>query len=162
MPAQSRKYRTQWTSTFFAAGELTRRGYLVTITHGNARFVDLLVQSPKGKSFSIDVKGMSTRNWIPVKKPDQEKGDQYYILVYAPLNLKDGEVPTYFVMSSTEMLDELTKAELEGSIQNKTRVAKGLSEYKAWASCIQFKQAESYRDKWATLPGYEELKEQNP
>jgi hypothetical protein len=60
------------------------------------------------------------------------------------------------------MFDELTKAELEGSTQNKTRVAKGLSEYKAWASGIQFKQAENYKDKWATLPGYEELKEQNP
>ncbi|MGV8175732.1 MAG: hypothetical protein ACP5OU_08540 [Methanothrix sp.] len=162
MPAQSRKYRAQWTSTFFAAGELTRRGYLVAITHGNARFVDLLIQSPNGKSFSIDVKGMSSRNWIPVKKPDQENGDQYYVLVYAPLNLKDGEIPRYFIMSSKEMFEELTKAELEGSIQSRTRVAKGLSEYKAWASGIQFKQAENYKDKWATLPGYEELKEQNP
>lgn len=163
MPLQSRKYRTQWASTFFAAGELTRRGYLVTITHGNARFADLLVKSPQGQSFSIDVKGMSTRNWIPVKKPDKEMGDQHYILVYTPLNLKDGEMPRFFILSSKQMLDEITKGEEETSIQNQIRVAKGLEKFKPWASNgIPFKQAENYEDKWAILPGYEELEEQNP
>jgi hypothetical protein len=160
MPVQSRKYRTQWTSTFFAAGELTRRGFLVTITHGNARFADLLVQSPNGQSFSIDVKGMSTRNWIPVKKPEKENGGQYYILVYTPLNLKDGEMPRYFIMSSKQMFDEIKKAEAESSRQNQIRIEEGKGEYKPWASNgIHFKQAENYADKWAVLPGYEELEE---
>lgn len=162
MPAQTRKYRTQWASTFFAAGELTRRGYLVTITHGNARFVDLLVQSPDGQGFSIDVKGMSTRNWIPVKKPDQEKGDQYYVLVYAQLNQKDKEAPRYFIMSSKEMLDEIKKDEDNTVQANKERCENGLQNFKGWAkNGIPFKRAEYYEDKWATLPGYEKLKEKN-
>ena len=159
MPSQSRKYRTQWASTFYAAGELTRRGYLVTITHGNAKFVDLLVQAPNGESFSIDVKGMSARNWIPIKKPDQGNGDQHYILVYTPLNLKNESVPRYFIMSSSEMCDEIIKAEALGMEANKERLARGLENYKEWATGIAFNQAEQYENRWSTLPGYELLNE---
>lgn len=162
MPSQSRKYRTQWMSTFFAAGELTRRGYLVTITHGNAKFVDLLVQGPGEESFSVDVKGMSAHNWIPVKKPDTINGyphlEQYYILVYAAQNLEDDEVPRYFIMSSREMYDEIIKGEEEATRINKNRLTEGKTELKEWAkNGIAFKQAEKYKNMWKTLPGYNEL-----
>lgn len=162
MPSQLRKYRTQWMSTFFAAGELTRRGYIVAITHGNAKFVDLLVQSPGGESFSVDVKGMSAHNWIPVKKPDTENGyprkEQYYILVHAAQNSKKNEIPRYFVMSSKEMYEEIIKGEKKASQINKDRLAKGKPKLKEWAmNGIAFKQAERYENMWETLPGYREL-----
>jgi len=149
-------------STFFAAGELTRRGYLVTITHGNAKFVDLLVQGPGEESFSVDVKGMSAHNWIPVKKPDTINGyphlEQYYILVYAAQNLEDDEVPRYFIMSSREMYDEIIKGEEEATRINKNRLTEGKTELKEWAkNGIAFKQAEKYKNMWKTLPGYNEL-----
>ncbi len=152
MPSQSRKYRTQWASTFFAAGELVRRGYLVTLTNGNAKFVDLLVQSTNESCFSIDVKGMSAHNWIPVRKPHRENSDQYYILVYVPQQLNDSEIPRYFIMSSREMCQEIANAEEKGMQANKERLANGLEVYKEWASGISFKQAELYENKWATLP----------
>jgi hypothetical protein len=145
-----------------AAGELTRRGYLVAITHGNAKFVDLLVQSPRGESFSVDVKGMSAHNWIPVKKPDIENGDphleQYYILVHAAQNSKENEVPRYFVMSSREMYEEIIKGEKEFPQKNKDRLAKGKPELKEWAkNGIAFNQVERCENIWANLPGYHEL-----
>ncbi len=136
---------------------------MVAITHGNARSVDLLVQSPDEQSFSIDVKDMSTRNWIPVKEPNQENEGQYYVLVYTPMNLKNDENIRYFIISSKEMHDEMKNAE-DGAVQaNKERLERGLEIYKPWGANggISFKQAEDYEDKWANLPGYEVLKEQN-
>ena len=76
----SRKYQTQWATQFLAAGELVRRGYLVALTNGNAEFADLLVKSPNNQHFSVDVKGMSTKNWWLVKQRE-ENGDCYFILV---------------------------------------------------------------------------------
>jgi hypothetical protein len=164
MPSQSRKYRTQWTSTFFAAGELTRRGYLVTITHGNARFVDLLVQSPSGESFSIDVKGMSARNWIPVGKPYEENGSyhsgQYYILVYSIQNQKNSEFPRYFIMSLREMCEEIMKGEEEFAQANREKLKKSEAKLNGWTKKgIAFKQAERYENRWNILPGYELMKQ---
>jgi hypothetical protein len=44
---------------------LTRCGYFVSLTLGNAQVADLLVVSPEGKHFMVDVKGQSTRNfWL--------------------------------------------------------------------------------------------------
>jgi len=57
---RGKKYFTQWASQFYVAAELVRRGYLVSLSFGNAPVVDLLVQSPKGILFTIDVKGQTT------------------------------------------------------------------------------------------------------
>jgi hypothetical protein len=63
--SQKAKFSTQWSAQFYVAAELTRRGYLVSLTLGSARFADLLVVSPGGSRFEIDVKGQSTRNfWV--------------------------------------------------------------------------------------------------
>lgn len=65
MSKQNLRYRTQWTSQFYAAAELTRRGYLVSLTFGNAPVSDLLVRSLDDNQFSVDVKGQSTKNfWL--------------------------------------------------------------------------------------------------
>ena len=53
MASQPKKYKTQWTAQFFVAAELTRRGYLVTFTLGNAKDVDLLAVSPKARNFAL-------------------------------------------------------------------------------------------------------------
>ena len=61
--AQATRYKTQWATQFYAAAELTRRGYLVSLTFGNAAVSDLHVQSPDGVLFTVDVKGQSSRNF---------------------------------------------------------------------------------------------------
>ena len=100
MSRQSRKYQTQWASQFYVAAELSRRGYLVSLTLGNAPVADLLVVSPKQHSFMVDVKGQSTRNfWLIQRREPNE--DLYFVLVYLP---KDNEPPRFFVLSSTELM----------------------------------------------------------
>jgi len=49
MSSQTRKYLPQWACQFYAAAELTRRGYLVSLTFGNAPVADLLVVNPSQK-----------------------------------------------------------------------------------------------------------------
>ena len=64
MSRLSKRYQTQWAGQFYVAAELTRRGYLVSLTLGNAPVVDLLVVSPDGEHFGVDVKGQSTRKEV--------------------------------------------------------------------------------------------------
>lgn len=70
--SQATRYKTQWSTQFFVAAELTRRGYLVSLTFGNAAITDLLVQSPRGVNFTIDVKGQSNRSFWDTKKRESQ------------------------------------------------------------------------------------------
>ncbi len=73
MPSQSKKYQTQWTSQFYVAAELTRRGYLVSLTLGNAPKADLLVVSPNEKTFKVDVKGQRNKSfWLIQNRESQD------------------------------------------------------------------------------------------
>lgn len=93
-------YQTQWASQFYAAAELTRRGYLVSLTFGNAPISDLLVQSPLGNHFTVDVKGQSSKNFWLIQ-PRKPNPNHYFILVYLP---KGYEQPKYFIISSDELM----------------------------------------------------------
>ncbi len=149
----SKRYQTQWAAQFFAAGELTRRKYLVALTNGNAEFADLLVKSPKGHYFSVDVKGMSAKNYWFIKKPESN-GDQdnkYFLFVYVPKDL----TPQYCIMSLTEMIDEIAQAEEESRQAEIERIKKGLGGYvNIGVSGFKFEQAFKYKDQWSKLPDY--------
>lgn len=51
----SKRYQTQWAGQFYVAAELTRRGYIVSFTLGNAPTTDLLARVPEGEAFSVEV-----------------------------------------------------------------------------------------------------------
>src|SRR5690349_12310170 len=98
--SQATRYKTQWATQFFAAAELTRRGYLVSLTFGNAAVTDLHVQSPSGALFTVDVKGQSNRSfWIVQRRP--KNSNHYFVLVYLPPALA---TPRYFVLTSDELM----------------------------------------------------------
>jgi hypothetical protein len=83
-----------------ASAELTRRGYLVSLTFGNAPTSDLLVQSPQGAAFTVDVKGQSTRNfWLFRQLPP--KPNHFFILIYLPPQFGP---PRYFILASDELM----------------------------------------------------------
>lgn len=146
MPAQLR-YQTQWAAQFFAAAELTRRGYQVALTLGNAVYTDLMVESPSGHHFDVDVKGQSTKGFWIVKKrtPDDNR---YFILVYVPRD--SDEAPQYFILSSIEM-ENLIVQERDES-RNKLE-----NQGKIWDpndnrfSGIKWTKAFEYKD-WMILP----------
>lgn len=140
MSKQITKYKTQWAAQFFAAAELTRRGYLVSLTFGNAPISDLLVQSPNGTQFIVDVKGQSTKNFwlIPRREPNP---NHYFILVYLPNDMDSP--PRYFVLSSDELMKR--REEYKESVLHRGR-------YRDDLGGINWTTAFDYENKWENLP----------
>ena len=134
-----RNYQTQWAAQFYAAAELTRRGYLVSLTFGNAPVSDFLVHSDSGNHFTVDVKGQSSKNfWLIQQRPSI--ADHYFILVYLPAGY---EKPKYFIISS----DELMKKREE---YKNRMIPKG--KYRDALGGINWSIALDYENKWDSLP----------
>lgn len=148
MTAQQRKYQTQWSSQFFAAAELIRRGYLVSLTLGNAKFSDLMVETPGNQHFSIDVKGQSTKSYWIIKPPEKNRDDQYFILVYVPRDLT--ESPQYFILNSEDITEEL-KQNQERARQAEKETEKLLS-HNFGTGGMAWDQPLKYEDQWGKLP----------
>lgn len=140
MKTQSKKYQTQWASQFYAAAELTRRGYLVSLTLGNAPVADLVVVSQNETEFMVDVKGQSTRNfWLVQARENRE--DLYFVLVYLP---KDFAQPRYFILSCAEMLAK--RDEYRKHIEARS------GKYRDDLGGMNWSTALEYEDRWGTLP----------
>ena len=78
--ARGKIQNTNLASEFFVASQLFRLGYMVTLTLGHTKEIDLIVTHPKGRVVTIDVKGLkNTTNW-PLK-PKLKKRDHFYVLV---------------------------------------------------------------------------------
>ena len=140
MSLQTVRYRTQWATQFYAAAELTRRGYLVSLTFGNASTVDLLVESPTGVLFTVDVKGQSGRGfWLVQCRPANP--NHYFMLVYLPSGLHVG--PKFFILSSDELMQ--LRAEYKTAMRKRGR-------YRDDLGGINWGTAANYADKWKNLP----------
>lgn len=76
-----KRNQNEWSAVFLAAAELSRRGYSVALTLGpNAPLADLLVRSPQGENFIVDVKGKGrSGRWCVKPKPPTP--NLFYILV---------------------------------------------------------------------------------
>jgi len=89
----------------FAAGELTRRGFLVTLTRGNAPGIDILAYHPETKkSVALQVKTASGSNqsigkWIMSQKDEDEEAvrSDAFIFIRLP-ELPD--LPEYSIVPS--------------------------------------------------------------
>ena len=78
------KYNAQWAGHYAVASELARRGCLVSFTFGATPGVDLVVISPTGKMFKVDVKSQQGRSdWLI--KPKHSIEDLFYVLAYVPV-----------------------------------------------------------------------------
>jgi hypothetical protein len=149
MPAQSRRYQTQWACQFLAAAELTRRGYLVSLPFGNARFTDLMVETPNDRHFSVDVKGQSTKSWWIIKPPEPDN-DGYFILVYVPQDLK--QAPSYYILSSKDMSAELEKSQEKARQLEEKRGKPFSKKFAPGKGGMDWNQLDKYKDRWDILP----------
>lgn len=62
LSSAGKRMRTQWATQFLVASELVRRDYTVSFTMGNhTPNADLMVGTPSGKQFWVDVKGRSAK-----------------------------------------------------------------------------------------------------
>ena len=136
---QGARYRTQWATQFFAAAELTRRGYLVSLTFGDATVSDLLVRSPNGKQFTVDVKGQSTKNFWLIQ-PRVRNPEHFFILVFLP---KQNLPPQYFIMSSDELMRR--RDEYKQSVRSRGK-------YRDELGGINWSTALDCEGKWGNLP----------
>ena len=100
----NRNYQTQWAGQFGVAHELSRRGYLVTFTTGNAPAVDLLCQSPSGIAFSVQIKSISSKtSFLFQKSLLKSAKNRFFVFVLIPELVS--KPPEYFVLNNEQFLD---------------------------------------------------------
>lgn len=96
------KANTGIASEFLVAGELARRGYNVTMTFGNTKALDLLIEK-EGKLLSVQVKGIQRIKsicWnISLEKISNVKA--FYVLVN--LNADTFDAPEFFILTEAEV-----------------------------------------------------------
>ena len=102
-----RGHQTQWAAQFAVASELCKRGYEVSFTMGNTTpLADLMVVSPGGEMFLIDVKGLYRFNpWIIKRKA--ARANLFYVLAFVPADAAN----QFFVLSQAQITD-LIQSEL--------------------------------------------------
>lgn len=136
-------HQTQWAAQFAVASELCKQGYEVALTMGNHPSVDLMVVSPGGVQFGIDVKGLHVRNfWLVKPKPDRR--GLYYVLAFVPR----GAGNRYFVLSQAGANAEIAANERACA---ELAAAKGKVAAPGFEG-IPFAAAEKYADAWQALP----------
>lgn len=96
---------------YFVAAELSRRGYIASITLRNTKGIDIVCSNQEAtKTVSIQVKTTrdSTRSWILDKKADNFRAKN---LFYVFVTLNNGlTAPDYFVIPS-EIVAKYTSAD---------------------------------------------------
>lgn len=89
---------------FLVAGELSRRGYPVSMTFGNAKAVDIYADTQMD-TIRIDAKaGRAKGNW-PIEE-DSIDSKMYYIFVHlqTPKKIEKNVAPEYFIVQGNEIL----------------------------------------------------------
>ncbi len=124
---------------FYVAAELTRRGYIVSFTLGNAPKTDLLVESPKGQTFRVQCKGQFNKSsWLTGEVSDLP--NLYYAFVYVPKN--ESDAPRLFIMTSSSV-----KALVD---EEKKRVLR--ERLKPFSPGLLWKVPHPYEGRWDLLP----------
>ena len=140
--AANKRYLTQWGAQYYVAAELSRRGYLVSFTLGNAETTDLIVISPNQKHFRVEVKGQKTHNFWRFRNPKTPNDNLYYILVYLSLK-KPLENPRFFILTCSEIMNERKKYQESVTPRGNYDDSQGGMN---WGTSIQ------YENKWEKLP----------
>ena len=120
--------------------ELAKRGYNVQITDSRFPAYDMLVVSPNGKHFGIEVKGQSTKNFWRFNEREP-KPNMFYAFVYVPLH----EATNVFIIDSNTTMALWHKYKDETS----KRAVKDIEKYQ-WG--INWKQPFPYKDRYDLLP----------
>jgi hypothetical protein len=103
-------YFSQWAGQFFVAAELTRREYTMAFPLGNVKQTDLLVESPKGTPFQIEVKTLRPQpnkqrhNFWLYSRPTQQKS-KFYIFVHID-ETHTLEHPRFYILKNDEAFKE--------------------------------------------------------
>ncbi|HOK25417.1 MAG TPA: hypothetical protein P5320_02055 [Bacteroidales bacterium] len=100
-------HQTQWAEQFDVAHEMTRRGYLVAFTMGNAPTTDLLCKSPHGIEFSVQVKSLRSKNYFLYQDSlINTSSNLFFVFVLVPTTIGFNNLnpPEYFVLNKQQFL----------------------------------------------------------
>jgi hypothetical protein len=145
MPDRRSAHRTQWAAQFAVASELCKRDYRVALTMGNHPIVDLMVSSPTGRLFSIDVKGLYKKNFWGVRKREKTPG-LFYIFAFVP----DNEPNQFYILTQNQVNDEIEKEFERSRLRAKAKNKNG--EKAELFPGVGWKFVSDYPDKWDVLP----------
>jgi len=98
---------------FFAAAELSKRGFQVSLTMGNAKAVDLFAERD-GRSICIQVKAAGGSHGWPLSA-DKTKIVDNVLFVFVALNAV-GEQPDYYVLTPQEVRERARWASIRAGI----------------------------------------------
>ena len=147
------KYQTQWAGQYGVAHELTRRGYLVSFTIGNAPKTDLICTSPKGKDFSVQVKSLTSKSYFLYQESLLSAGpDLFFVFVLAP-EIKDEKsiLPVeYYILNRTQFRQIVEKENLRINKEEEKR-GKPYAQFSPGIIYATIKDS-GYRDAWNNLP----------
>ena len=135
MTERRSSHRTQWAAQHAVASELHKRDYQVALALGNTPMFDLMVTSPIGNSFQVDVKGLYKPNYWQVRSRKPQTG-LFYVFAYVP----DEEQNRFFVMT------QQTVNKLIDDHRNEYPPKENYREGIPW------KRAEAHEDQWKVLP----------
>ena len=132
------KHNTEQMARGYLMYELAKRGYCVQITDSRFPTVDMLVVSPTGKYFGIDVKGQRTKNFwrFTEKSPNAEL---FYAFVFVP---EQGAPRTFIMDSETTM--KMWQA------YKKDAIKKGVKEDSIWG--LNWTQPHPFENRFDSLP----------
>lgn len=105
------KGKTGVAGEYFVAAELSKRGYVASITLRNTKGIDILASSEDGSTTrAIQVKASTGKNkaWIVSQKAEDEFNDN---LFYIFVNLKESnERADYYIVPSKVVADYVRKS----------------------------------------------------
>jgi hypothetical protein len=106
--ANKKKINTGIAGEFFVAAELTRRGYVASLTSKNTKTIDILASNEEGsKSVAIQVKTCDYKTidkWMMTESVEKTSSDNlFYVLV----NMNEGGMPSYYIIPSTIVADKI-------------------------------------------------------
>ena len=139
MKQQRDRHRTQWAAQFAVASELCKLDYKVAFTLGNHPGVDLMVISPKGRMFKIEVKGVYKPNYWQMRKREALRA-LFCVFAYVP----DGRPNQFFVMrqKTVNLLIDRHARKSRHPLPNQ-RLG------------VPWRDAKKHDGKWKILPDYE-------
>ena len=108
------------------------------ITDSRFPTVDMLVVSPLGETFGIDVKGQRTKNFWRFRDREPNK-DLYYAFVYVP----EAGIPRVFIMDSN------TTMQLWTEYKERT-LKRGTAKHDIWG--LNWTQPHPFEDRYELLP----------
>jgi hypothetical protein len=140
-------HQTQWAAQFAVASELCKRGYQVALTLGNHPIIDLMVVSPTGVHFLVDVKGLHKGPNFWRMREKKEKPQLFYVFALVP---SDTDKPNEFFILSQEQANVGVRTDWKDAVAR--RKAKGRSGEPADVTGVPWNYAKEHNGGWEALP----------